>query len=584
MCFKINRLTLKHNINRMNPLKKLSKIFLIFFFSLVGTKSSVAQISDSTQNIRAISSMLDSLVTLNHVVRFNCLDANCFNSSMANTGVIPYFSDEEYIARMSKISCPIPLSYNRYVKDFIDLYAYKRRALTQRVMGLSSLYFPMYEEVLDKEGLPLEFKYLSIIESALNPVAVSRVGATGLWQFMYSTGIIYDLKVNSFTDDRRDPVKSTHAACKYFKDMYSIYGDWLLVIASYNCGAGNVNKAIKRSGGKKNFWEIMQYLPAETRSYVPAFIAVTYVMNYSRDHNLYPITPAYSYFQVDTINVTKQVNFNVLANQIDLPLDVISFLNPIYKKNYIPDTEESYTLRLPTNKIALYMAKEEQIIASSIPPPKPVMPIAVKVVIKDSASTDSSLAIQQIDSTNAVAQTVEVVKTQYKFVEKKVVKTHIVRKNESVTSVAALYKMSVAELKRINRLKTNLLLKGQRLTVNTSVKTKVPVENSSVTIKQKSISNTSTDIVTATAVKDSSGKALIVDAKTDSIAVNMAKTNPAPPVVTPKYIYYLVQPGDTLWNIARRYNGVTIEMIKNINNLRSSELKIGTKLKVLVNG
>jgi membrane-bound lytic murein transglycosylase D len=566
----------------MNSLKKLSKIFLIFFFSLMGTKSSVAQVSDSTQNITAISSMLDSLVTLNHVVRFNCLDANCFNSSMANTGVIPYFSDEEYIARMSKISCPIPLSYNRYVKDFIDLYAYKRRALTQRVMGLSNLYFPMYEEVLDKEGLPLEFKYLSIIESALNPVAVSRVGATGLWQFMYSTGIIYDLKVNSFTDDRRDPVKSTYAACKYFKDMYSIYGDWLLVIASYNCGAGNVNKAIKRSGGKKNFWEIMQYLPAETRSYVPAFIAVTYVMNYSREHNLYPITPAYSYFQVDTINVTKQVNFNVLANQIDLPLDVISFLNPIYKKNYIPDTEERYTLRLPTNKIALYMAKEEQILALSTPPPKPVMPVVARVVVRDTSSTDTTAIAQQTDSSGVNTAEQPEVKTQYKFVDKKVVKTHSVRKNESVASVAAIYNMSAAELKRLNRLKSNKLLKGQRLSVNTTVKVKVPIENNNqANNKSKSTQNNSAvDAV----VNESSLKSANVVTQADTTITDNANTNTTNQVNQPKYVYHLVQPGDTLWNIAKRYNGVTIEMIKNINNLRSSQLKVGTKLKVLVSG
>ena len=541
----------------------------------MGTKSSVAQVSDSTQNITAISSMLDSLVTLNHVVRFNCLDANCFNASMANTGVIPYFSEDEYIARMSKISCPIPLSYNRYVKDFIDLYAYKRRALTQRVMGLSNLYFPMYEEVLDKEGLPLEFKYLSIIESALNPVAVSRVGATGLWQFMYSTGIIYDLKVNSFTDDRRDPVKSTYAACKYFKDMYSIYGDWLLVIASYNCGAGNVNKAIKRSGGKKNFWEIMQYLPAETRSYVPAFIAVTYVMNYSREHNLYPITPAYSYFQVDTINVTKQVNFNVLANQIDLPLDVISFLNPIYKKNYIPDTEERYTLRLPTNKIALYMAKEEQILALSTPAPKPVMPAVAKVVVRDTSSTDTTAVAQQTDSSGVNTAELPEVKTQYKFVDKKVVKTHIVRKNESVASVAAIYNMSTAELKRINRLKSNKLLKGQKLSVNTTVKVKVPIENNNNQANNKSNSSVATE---------TGSKSANVVTQADTTITDNANTNTTNQVKQPKYVYHLVQPGDTLWNIAKRYNGVTIEMIKNINNLRSSQLKVGTKLKVLVSG
>jgi membrane-bound lytic murein transglycosylase D len=566
----------------MFSLKKLSSAFLIIFFCLMGKTSSIAQVTDSTQNITAISSMLDSLVTLNHVVRFNCLDANCFNSSMANTGVIPYFSDEEYTARMAKISCPIPLSYNRYVKDFIDLYAYRRRALTQRVMGLSNLYFPMYEEILDKEGLPLEFKYLSIIESALNPVAVSRVGATGLWQFMYSTGILYDLKVNSFTDDRRDPVKSTYAACKYFKDMYAIYGDWLLVIASYNCGAGNVNKAIKRSGGKKNFWEIMQYLPAETRSYVPAFIAVAYVMNYSREHNLYPITPAYSYFQVDTINVTKQVNFNVIASQIDLPLDVISFLNPIYKKNYIPDTEESYTLRLPTNKIALYMAKEEQILALSTPPPKPVMQVIARVVVPaDTTSTDSTAIAVQTDSANT-NNTVQVARTEYKYVEKKVVKVHVVRKNESVASVASDYGMTVTELKRLNRLRSNNLQRGQRLSVNTTVRMKVPVENSSIASKPKTTSTNSNS--TETSVNDTSLKTATTEIKSDSIADNSPQVNTSTPVKTPKYVYHLVQPGDTLWNIARRYNGVTIEMIKNINNLRSSELKVGTKLKVLVSG
>ncbi|MFM7016190.1 MAG: transglycosylase SLT domain-containing protein [Bacteroidota bacterium] len=538
---------------------------------------SVAQVTDSTQNITAISSMLDSLVTLNHVVRFNCLDANCFNSSMANTGVIPYFSDEEYVARMSKISCPIPLSYNRYVKDFIDLYAYRRRALTQRVMGLSNLYFPMYEEILDKEGLPLEFKYLSIIESALNPVAVSRVGATGLWQFMYSTGIIYDLKVNSFTDDRRDPVKSTYAACKYFKDMYSIYGDWLLVIASYNCGAGNVNKAIKRSGGKKNFWEIMQYLPAETRSYVPAFIAVAYVMNYSREHNLYPITPAYSYFQVDTINVTKQVNFNVLASQIDLPLDVISFLNPIYKKNYIPDTEESYTLRLPTNKIALYMAKEEQILALSTPPPKPVMPVASRVIVSDTTSVDS-VSTANLDSTNSD----QVARIQYKYIDKKVTKTHIVRKNESVASVAADYNMSVTDLKRMNHLRSGKLLKGQRLTVSTTTRVKVPVTENQAQVRPKQ--NSTNALAGDTTVKDSSLGTATIDAIPDTAVVDSTSNASILASKKPKYVYHLVQPGDTLWNIAKRYNGVTIEMIKNINNLRSSELKVGTKLKVLVSG
>ena len=448
-------------------------------------------------------------------------------------------------------------------------------------MGLSNFYFPMYEEILDKEGLPLEFKYLSIIESALNPVAVSRVGATGLWQFMYSTGILYDLKVNSYTDDRRDPVKSTYAACKYFKDMYSIYGDWLLVIASYNCGAGNVNKAIKRSGGKKNFWEIMQFLPAETRSYVPAFIAVAYVMNYSREHNLYPITPAYSYFQVDTINVTKQVNFNVLASQIDLPFDVISFLNPIYKKNYIPDTEESYTLRLPTNKIALYMAKEEQILALSTPPPKPIL-IVKAPQPADTTSSDSTLAVISTDSSVNKVETPVKEQISYKYVDKKVNKTHIVRRNESVASVASIYNMTPTELKKLNRLKSNSLLRGQRLIVTTTVRTKVPVEPTKTTARQNNVNTAVND--SPVVQNDTDTAQQNVNGSVDNTQKDSVKIVQVLPVKKPKYVYHLVQPGDTLWNIAKRYNGVTIEMIKNINNLRSSELKVGTKLKVLVSG
>lgn len=363
---------------------KLNRKFRLLALTALLGFSQIAPAQESREIVPANSTeetydpivdMLDSLVTLTHVVRYNQLDANCFDPNAVVPGSVPSFSDQAYTERINALQSPIPLSYNRHVKEFIDLYAIRKRGLTQRAMGLSNLYFPMYEEILDKEGLPLEFKYLSIVESALNPIAVSRVGATGLWQFMYNTGIIYDLKVTSYTDDRRDPVKATHAACQYFKDMYAIYGDWLLVIAAYNCGAGNVNRAIKRSGGKTNFWELMPYLPKETRGYVPAFIAVTYVMNYSKEHNLYPVSPAYSYFEVDTVRVDRPVNFNVLARTLDLPLDVICYLNPIYKRKMIPDVGGDYVLRLPTNKMAMYMAQQEQIFAESVPPARPVMPV-----------------------------------------------------------------------------------------------------------------------------------------------------------------------------------------------------------------
>lgn len=516
-----------------------------------------------------IVDMLDSLVTLNHVVRYNQLEANCFDPNAVVPGSVPSFSDKVYTERITAIQSPIPLSYNRYVKEFIDLYAVRKRGLTQRAMGLSNLYFPMYEEILDKEGLPLEFKYLSIVESALNPIAVSRVGATGLWQFMYNTGVIYDLKVTSYTDDRRDPVKATHAACQYFKDMYAIYGDWLLVIAAYNCGAGNVNKAIKRSGGKTNFWEIMQYLPKETRGYVPAFIAVAYVMNYSREHNLYPVTPAYSYFEVDTVKVDRPVNFAVLARTLDLPIEVISYLNPIYKRKLIPDVGGDYVLRLPTNKMAQYMAQEEQIFAESLPPARPVMPVYNRY--RDEESDDNGTVTASNDNSSSV---------RYETVTKRIKKTHTVRRGEHLSVIADKYDMTVSEVKKLNHLRSTTVRTGQKLSVYAYVKSKVAVKvpaSENVAVKKDSGMKDTATLAQTNSNDSASRDSQQVQASDDSsneVAGNMAK---------PKFIYHVVQPGDTLWNIAKRYDGVTVEMIKDINNLRNADIKPGTKLKVIVN-
>jgi membrane-bound lytic murein transglycosylase D len=561
----------------MKLTRKIGQIALVAMMLVASIEQVNAQQANpattAEESYDPIGSMLDSLVTLNHVVRFNCLETNCFEAKINEQGSYPTFSDEVHKERMAKISSPIPLSHNQYVKGFIDLYANRKRGLTQRSMGLSNLYFPMFEEVLDREGLPLEFKYLSIVESALNPIATSRVGATGIWQFMYATGVIYDLKVNSFTDDRRDPYKATQAACQYFKDMYRIYGDWLLVIAAYNCGAGNVNKAIKRSGGKTNFWEIMQYLPQETRGYVPAFIAVTYVMNYSREHNLYPITPAYSYFEVDTIRVDRQVNFNVLANQIDLPTDVISFLNPVYKRGYIPDTEEFYTLRLPTNKIALFMANQEQIFALSQPSPRPVL-------------NENIASRYREKNNNEEANTSE--SGNYEYTTKKIKKTHVVRRGETLSAIADKYEMTTSAVKKMNRLKSNSVKKGQRLQVTAMVKTRIPVKNkesvatANVVKKDTGSSNTAISVVNEKA--DTAKKEQIAEDKNDTAKQEVATISTSKAAKSPKYVYHMVQPGDTLWNIAKRYDGVTVEMIKDINNLRNANIKPGTRLKVIVNG
>jgi len=547
------------------------KFRLLALTALLGL-SAVAMAQDSREITPAIetsspynpiSAMLDSLVTLNHVIRYNQLDANCFDPNAVVPGSVPSFNDAVYTERINAIHSPIPLSYNRHVKEFIDLYAIRKRGLTQRVMGLSNLYFPLYEEILDKEGLPLEFKYLSIVESALNPIAVSPVGATGLWQFMYTTGIIYDLKVTSYTDDRRDPIKATHAACQYFKDMYRIYNDWLLVIAAYNCGAGNVNKAIKRSGGKTNFWEIMHYLPAETRGYVPAFIAVTYVMNYSREHNLYPVTPAYNYFEVDTVAVDRPVNFNVLARTLDLPLDVISYLNPIYKRGVIPDVGSNYILRLPSNRMAHYLATQEQIFAESVPPARPVAP------------TYNRNRYEREEEVTADKGNVK-----YETVTKRVKKTHTVRRGENLSAIAGKYDMTVGEVKKLNRLRSSSVRQGQRLNVYAYVKSKVAVKvtpSETVAAKKDSGLKDSASLQVQVVHSDSaSPDHQVAQHQTSEEQGNTVEAN------RPRFIYHVVQPGDTLWNIAKRYDGVTVEMIKDINNLRNADIKPGTKLKVIV--
>lgn len=508
-----------------------------------------------------IVEMLDSLITLNNVIRFN--NQSEYGSGLTSAKAdVPQYSDEIYAQRMAKIYSPIPLVYNTEVRRYIDLYANHRRELTSRVLGLSNLYFPLFEEILDKEGLPLEFKYLSVVESALNPVAVSRVGATGLWQFMYNTGKLYNLKINSFYDERRDPVKSSYAACKYFKDMYAIYGDWLLVIAAYNCGPGNVNKAIKRAGGKKDFWAISKYLPAETRGYVPAFIAVAYVMNYSNEHQIFPIAPAYNYFEVDTVAIDGGISLNKIAKAIDLPMDVITYLNPIYKRGVIPDTENSNYLRLPVSKVGAFIATEQTLydpIATQTEPQ-----ITFVSDIANSLEADSG-AIVTDGTTEKSAN------GNYKLVKKNVKKNYIVRSGDNLSALSKRFVCSVSELKSWNKLHSNSLLKGQRLSYYAQVTVKVPI----VTPQSEVATKSDTGASQISKLSDSTGT-------TSQVQVSKAQSKPN--VGQQEVIYHMVQKGDTLWNIAQRYEGATVEQIMKINSINNTNLKPGTKIKVKVIG
>ena len=374
----------------------------------------------------SLDSDIDSLLHSWHVQYFTKREDYCHDDE-ENV----YFPDSVYACRLASLPRIIPMPYNNVVRDCIDLYTERRRNLVRYMLGMADYYFPIIEEVLDKHGLPIELKYLAVVESALNPVALSRVGACGLWQFMLPTGKQYGLTINSLVDDRRDPVKATEAACAYFKDMYAIYKDWSLVMASYNCGPGNVNKAIKRSGGKTNFWDIFPYLPKETRSYVPLFIAANYVMNYYCDHNLCPSETNLP-LATDTIHVNKMLHLQQVSEVLQVDLEQLRALNPQYKRDIVPGNTGDAVLKLPASDTYAFVDKEDSIYQYRV---EEFLP--------------SYLVTINGGSTSGVATREQV--------------THIVLKNENIYTIANRYGVTPQEIKKWNRLSSNRLARGKRL-------------------------------------------------------------------------------------------------------------------------
>lgn len=297
---------------------------------------------------------LDSL--LNEYMAKTYLTTNDCNMKNEN----PYFPEEVYIERLSRMPTIMEMAHNNVVQQFIDRYASRLRGTISYCLGAGNFYMPIFEEALEAYQIPLELKYLPVIESALNPKAVSRVGAAGLWQFMPSTGKQYNLQINSLVDERRDPIKSSYAAAHLLSDLYKVFGDWNLVIAAYNCGPGNVSKAIQRSGGSKDYWHIYPYLPRETRGYVPAFIAANYMMTYYSLHNICPMTsrlPA----QTDTVMVTKKIHLEQIAQVLDIDIEMLRALNPMYRHDIIPGNSEPYALRLPLADVNRFIENQDAI-------------------------------------------------------------------------------------------------------------------------------------------------------------------------------------------------------------------------------
>ena len=272
----------------------------------------------------------------------------------------PTFTPEEYIERLRRMPTIMEMGYNDIVQRFIDRYMGRLRHSVSYMLGAANFYVPIFEEALEAYQVPLELKYLPVIESALNPKAVSRVGATGLWQFMLGTGKMYGLEVNSLVDERRDPVRASYAAARYLRDLYRIFGDWNLVIAAYNCGPGNINKAIRRSGGFKDYWQLYPYLPAETRGYVPAFIAANYAMTYYCEHNICPMTTKLP-LQTDTIVVDRDVHLEQIAAVLDLDIEMLRSLNPQYRRDIVTGTSNKYAIRLPMADTGRFIDMQDSI-------------------------------------------------------------------------------------------------------------------------------------------------------------------------------------------------------------------------------
>ena len=414
---------------------------------------------------------------------------------------IPVFDDTIYQQRIEALAreTTIPLTFNSHVKSFIDLYSSRLRKQSSRMLGLSYVYFPMFEELLDQYNLPHELKYLAMVESALNPTAGSRAGAKGLWQFMLATGKDYGLRVSTLVDERFDPYKETVAACQFLQSLYARYGDWFLVLAAYNAGPGTVNKAILRAGGVRNYWAIWPYLPKETRGYVPAFIAVTYVMNFATEHNLYPTNPGLLLHGTDTVMVRDYVGFDQISECIGVPMEDIVFFNPQYTKQIIPASSTMpRELRLPM-KYALRF-----------------------VQLEDSVYAYKSRAEMQRE---VVAEQVKEVSDSF---------THIVKRGESLGSIAKKYHVSVSNIKKWNGLRYDVIQAGQRLTIYRSGAPMAQVG------KKPEKSNTTAQ------------------------ASNKTHT---------------VKNGETLSSIGRKY-GCSANDIKNWNGLKNNNIKVGQKLKI----
>jgi membrane-bound lytic murein transglycosylase D len=430
---------------------------------------------------------------------------------------------------------PFNIEYNPGLENIIKSFLKNRKKSYERLMAISEYYFPLFEEALAKHNVPLEIKYLAVVESALNPKAVSKMGATGLWQFMYHTGKQYNLKIDSYVDDRSDPLKSSDAAAQYMTNMYAIFGDWDLVLASYNSGPGNVAKAIRRSGGQQNYWNIRKKLPQETQGYLPAFLATMYIYEYHKEHGIVPNRAVVKHFTTDTILIKKEMSFKQISDLLDIPVSQLQLLNPSYKMNVVPFYhDQPHFLRLPKDKISIFASNEEKIYA-----------YAQRDLDFREKPFQVTKAIAGKDTLNYTKQRASLQNTKY----------YTVKRGDNLSAIASKYDVTVADIKKWNRLRGSSVSQGKSLKIFTNESLVQSVKNDGK-IKNQSIAATDTK------KEDKSNKIVKVDTLSTVAAAQ-----------------YVVQKGDNLGNIAKKYN-VTVADIKEWNNLSNASIQLGMSLQV----
>ena len=433
----------------------------------------------------------------------------------------PTFPDSVYIARLQKLDAQttIDMQANDVVLSTVKYFVSKRRTFTAVCLGRSKLFFPMYETYLSHYGIPMELKYLSVIESGLRPTVKSRVGATGLWQFMYPTGRSYGLESDSYIDERMNPQLATEAACKYLKYLYGLYGDWSMALAAYNAGPGNVNKAIARSGGKMTYWEIRPFLPEETQMYVPNFIAMVYMMTYYGEHNIVPQEVKMHFYEVDTVCLSRAVRISHIDSVLGISCEDFLYLNPVYKTDIIPHTENKQCISLPIEKIGLFLEHEDSLYALDA----------------------------YLDATGS----------RFVTMEKK--KIHTCAPNETIVTVAEKYGVTMTEIKTWNNMKVGTVYPGQKLTI--MLTEKKFIDNSTVIAG----STTATTSSTSSSNSTSSGSTSSSSVTTTSDA---------------NYKYYALKSGESLWTVSQKF-GIPFDDLQNMNKgIDPKKLQPGQKIVI----